>query len=311
MTFNSYTKPGTIDQNFKYNGKEEIKDLDFGLMDYGARFYQADLGRFTTIDPLADKYNFQSGYVYAVNNPIRFEDTDGMEPGDRVRSPFNSNNVIRTRNGGIMARRITSSERRVINSSMGVVSTLPVTRVVGTLVGIGFEGMKSAGGMDNSVVSATATAGGVETGKAFFGAAAKDVIVGENQGMMSKAKNGVGKLGTGLGVLSIVKEATSDATPQEVIENYTFQVAVKGNLGQLNIANEGVLNLNNSEQTVNQAAGTLNTIFNTISDTLGSFDLSNKKDVKAATSYLKENYGALIKAINEQIRNSNDDEENK
>lgn len=37
---------------------------------------------FYTLDPLAEKYNFQSPYVYAANNPIMFVDINGMEPGD-------------------------------------------------------------------------------------------------------------------------------------------------------------------------------------------------------------------------------------
>ncbi len=39
--------------------------------DYGARFYDPALGRFMTVDPLVEKYNFQSPFVYAANNPIK------------------------------------------------------------------------------------------------------------------------------------------------------------------------------------------------------------------------------------------------
>ncbi|MDF1549136.1 MAG: RHS repeat-associated core domain-containing protein [Bacteroidales bacterium] len=62
---------------YLYNGKELQDDLGLDWYDYGARFYDAQLARFHTIDPLAEKYSFQSPYVYAANNPIMFIDVNG------------------------------------------------------------------------------------------------------------------------------------------------------------------------------------------------------------------------------------------
>ena len=53
--------------------------------DYGARFYDAALGRFHTIDPLAMIFQSYTPYQYGLNNPLRFEDWEGMGPGDRVK----------------------------------------------------------------------------------------------------------------------------------------------------------------------------------------------------------------------------------
>ena len=53
-------------------------------MDYGARMYDPVIGRFNTVDPLAHEYTFQSPFLYAGNNPIRYIDLFGMGPEDRV-----------------------------------------------------------------------------------------------------------------------------------------------------------------------------------------------------------------------------------
>jgi RHS repeat-associated protein len=64
-------------QPYKYTGKE--LDMEHGLMqyDYEARQYDPAIGRFTTMDPLAEKYYSISPYAYCGNNPIRYIDPTG------------------------------------------------------------------------------------------------------------------------------------------------------------------------------------------------------------------------------------------
>ena len=64
-------------QPYKYNGKELDARKGLNWYDYGARHYDAALGRFTTADPLAEKYYGISPYAYCNNNPVRFIDPDG------------------------------------------------------------------------------------------------------------------------------------------------------------------------------------------------------------------------------------------
>ncbi len=66
-------------QPYKYNGKELDTEKGLNWYDYGARQYDAVLGRFTTMDPMAEKYYSTSSYAYCENNPVKFIDPDGKK----------------------------------------------------------------------------------------------------------------------------------------------------------------------------------------------------------------------------------------
>lgn len=53
--------------------------------DYSARMHDAALGRFTTVDSMAELYYNWSPYSYTFNNPLRFTDPSGAIPVDSVK----------------------------------------------------------------------------------------------------------------------------------------------------------------------------------------------------------------------------------
>jgi len=65
------------DNLYMYNSKELNTDHGLNWSDYGARWYDACVGRWSSVDPLAEKYTKWSPYNYVMNNPIRLIDPDG------------------------------------------------------------------------------------------------------------------------------------------------------------------------------------------------------------------------------------------
>ena len=71
-------------QPYKYNGKELDTKKGLNWYDYGARHYDATLGRWLVMDPLAEKMYSWSPYAYCYNNPMRYIDPNGQDGWDII-----------------------------------------------------------------------------------------------------------------------------------------------------------------------------------------------------------------------------------
>ena len=72
-----FSANNTAENKYLYNGKE-LQNEFFENYDYGARFYDPELGRFHSVDPLASDYPSWTPYHYVHNNPIVLIDPTGM-----------------------------------------------------------------------------------------------------------------------------------------------------------------------------------------------------------------------------------------
>ena len=66
-------------QPYKYNGKELDRKNGLDWYDYGARYYDAAIGRWCVVDPSSEKYYNWNPYTYCKSNPILRIDLDGKD----------------------------------------------------------------------------------------------------------------------------------------------------------------------------------------------------------------------------------------
>jgi RHS repeat-associated protein len=79
---------------YTFSAKE--RDLETGYSYFGARYYDADISIWLSVDPMADKYPSVSSYMYVLGNPIIYFDPDGRWVPD---VDANNNVVIKMENG--------------------------------------------------------------------------------------------------------------------------------------------------------------------------------------------------------------------
>jgi RHS repeat-associated protein len=78
MGYNQKNDALMKDYKYQYNGKEKQEELGLNFYDYGARNYDAAIGRWMNVDLLGEKYPGWTPYHYVHNNPINMIDPTGM-----------------------------------------------------------------------------------------------------------------------------------------------------------------------------------------------------------------------------------------
>jgi len=122
---------------YPYNGKELNEEFGLNFYDYGARWYDAGMGSWWEVDPLADhpKQVETSPYAFVNNNPLRYIDPTGMiwedpKQADRLNKSINNriesidNNSVKIQaqidKGGLSDKKLARLENRLAENSQKV-----------------------------------------------------------------------------------------------------------------------------------------------------------------------------------------------
>jgi RHS repeat-associated protein len=79
LTFNSYQRENSVENKIKFQRQEHIDDLDLGWVQFKWRNHMPDIGRFFNVDPLADKYVYNSPYAFSENHVTSHVELEGLE----------------------------------------------------------------------------------------------------------------------------------------------------------------------------------------------------------------------------------------
>jgi RHS repeat-associated protein len=158
--WNGSSSPTT---KYKYNNKEWNNDYGLGMYDYGARYYDPAVGRWTTPDPLADSYDDVSPYNYVLNGPINRTDPDGREPEGGPVNPIailqSAGAFISVIANAVGSNLMLGAGRQDPNSFVGHEEAAAAGQKVGDAISVVAGAIETAAGGGATVAASPATGG--------------------------------------------------------------------------------------------------------------------------------------------------------
>jgi RHS repeat-associated protein len=79
LTFNSYYREQSTSNRWRFQGQENVDELALNWDSFKWRNHQPDIGRFFNVDPLAEKYYYNSCYAFSENKVVAHVELEGLE----------------------------------------------------------------------------------------------------------------------------------------------------------------------------------------------------------------------------------------
>ena len=79
LTYNSYKRENSVENKVRFQGQEHVDDLGLNWDSFKWRNHQPDIGRFFNIDPLAERYVYNSTYAFSENQVVAHRELEGLE----------------------------------------------------------------------------------------------------------------------------------------------------------------------------------------------------------------------------------------
>lgn len=79
LTFNSYRTENSVENKIRFQGQEHIDDLGLNWDSFKWRNHDPAIGRFFGVDPIAEKYYYNSPYAFSENKVIAHVELEGLE----------------------------------------------------------------------------------------------------------------------------------------------------------------------------------------------------------------------------------------
>lgn len=224
MDQQDYFASGILSNKYLYNNKElqddELAGTSLDWYDYGARFYDPELGRFHCVDPLATDYYFQSPYAYAANNPIRFIDIFGLSAGDFYDKELNyigtdgiADNKKYVVTNSYDVQKIISNNQNNVNTGVSDLNAAPVK----------LASDKAINAMESAYIASNSPSGGDPTG-GFHEEGGTYGTDGQGNPKVVPAKPGMGNTEMQSGDKATIKTFNA-ANPSDVTSDYVIEGA--------------------------------------------------------------------------------------